>query len=469
MERAEVRRLQPHFVAAFFIEAFQRLGGAVREREPKRYEVTHVPAVIRNRDRVLGRHAPVLTRYERIAFEKHLISTPGTPLAEFVCPGHPLLDATLDLILERYRALLKHGAVLIDEDNRHEAIRALVYLEHALQDARTDRTGNRRIVSRQVQFAEITEDGHVSSAGFAPYLDYRPPTQAEHTLIQAIQQPRWLREEIESRTLQYAVQHLVPHHLQEVKARKEQLVDKTLAAVKERLTVEISHWDHRAAQLKQQELAGKVNAKINSGKARQRADDLAARLQQRMDDLQQERQLSALPPHIIGGAMIIPRGLLQQRSGTSPHTLHATETRRVELTAMHAVMAAERALGFLPRDVSASKCGYDIESSDPTGAARLRFIEVKGRVRGAATVTLTKNEILSALNKPEQYILAIVEVEGETARAPVYIRKPFVREPDFGVTASTTRWPNCSPEERPHADRCSPQGAADDLLPGNPV
>ena len=435
MERAEVRRLQPHFVAAFFIEALQRLGGTVREREPKRYEVTHVPAVVRNRDRVIGRRDPVLTRYERMTFEKNLISAPGTPLAEFVCPGHPLLDATLDLVLERHRALLKQGTVLIAEDDAHDAVRALVYLEHAIQDARTDRTGNRRIVSRQTQFAEVTEDGHVSGAGFAPYLDYRPPTEAEHALIQAMSQPRWLRDEIESHALQYAVQHLVPNHLQEVKARKEKLVDKTLAAVKARLTVEISHWDHRAEQLKQQELAGKVNAKINSGKARQRADELAARLQHRLDDLQQERQLSPLPPNIIGGAMIVPIGLLHQWNGTPSRALHAKETRRVELLAMKAVMAVERALGFVPRDVSADKCGYDIESRDPTGEARLRFIEVKGRVRGADTVTITKNEILSALNKPEQYILAIVEVDDETAQAPIYIRKPFVREPDFGVTS----------------------------------
>ncbi len=435
MERAEVRRLQPHFVAAFFIEALQRLGGTVREREPKRYEVTHVPAIVRNRDRIIGLRDPVLTRYERITFEKNLISTPGTPLAEFVCPGHPLLDATLDLVLERHCALLKQGAILIDEDDTHDAVRALVYLEHAIQDARTDRTGNRRIVSRQTQFAEVTEDGRVSGAGFAPYLDYRPPTEAEHVLIQTMSQPRWLRDEIESHALQYAVQHLVPNHLQEVKARKEQLVDKTLAAVKERLTVEISHWDHRAEQLKQQELAGKVNAKINSGKARQRADELAARLQQRMDDLKQERQLSPLPPNVIGGAMIVPIGLLHQWNGTPSRTLHAKETRRVELIAMKAVMTAERELGFVPRDVSASKCGYDIESRDPAGEARLRFIEVKGRVQGADTVTITKNEILSALNKPEQYILAIVEVDGETARAPTYIRQPFVREPDFGVTS----------------------------------
>ena len=74
---------------------------------------------------------------------------------------------------------------------------------------------------------------------------------------------------------------------------------------------------------------------------------------------------------------------------------------------MHAVMEAEERLGFMPRDVSDQKLGYDVESSIP-GTGLLRFIEVKGRVRGAKTVTITKNEILTGLNKPDEFILAIV-------------------------------------------------------------
>ncbi len=66
---------------------------------------------------------------------------------------------------------------------------------------------------------------------------------------------------------------------------------------------------------------------------------------------------------------------------------------------------------------------------------KLLFIEVKGRAAGATTVTVTKNEILTALNKPDDFILAIVEVDGDTARKPVYVRQPFQREPDFAVTS----------------------------------
>ena len=78
-----------HFIGSFFIEAFQHLGGVIRQREPKRYQITNVPALIRNRGRQIGTREPILTRYERICFDKELISVPGKPLAAFICPGHP--------------------------------------------------------------------------------------------------------------------------------------------------------------------------------------------------------------------------------------------------------------------------------------------------------------------------------------------------------------------------------------------
>ena len=114
MERAEARRLQPHYIESFFLEAFQGLGGTIKQREPRRYEMTHVPAPIRNRDRLTGIGEPVVPRYERVVFEKDLVTPPGQALAAFVCPGHPLLGAALDLVLERNRDLLRRGTVLVE-------------------------------------------------------------------------------------------------------------------------------------------------------------------------------------------------------------------------------------------------------------------------------------------------------------------------------------------------------------------
>lgn len=480
MERAEARKLQPHFIAAFFLEAFQRLGGTIRQREPKRYEITHVPAVIRNRvreaslegSRLIGAGDIILKRYERICFEKELISVPGKPLADFVCPGHPLLDAVIDLTLERHRDLLRQGAILVDENDPGEEVRTLVYLEHSIQDARTKRDGRRRVVSRRMQYVEMWEpqrhEGHeevkVKNGGYAPYLDYRPLTPNEQALLADPLCSLCLRgSNLEAQATTYAITHLVSQHLQEVRERKEELIEKTVRAVKDRLTKEINYWDQRAADLRLQEQAGKPNAKLNSTKAQQRADELADRLQKRLAELEQERQLSPLPPVVVGGALVVPIGLLQRLQGKreSATSTFAKETKRVELAAMDAVMAAERALGYEPRDVSDQKCGYDIESVVP-GTGQLRFIEVKGRIEGAETVTVTKNEILTALNKPDNFILALVQVpadqnfpEGDAFKVKTtsgvyavpgegcvvrYVREPFQREPDFGASSVNYGW-----------------------------
>ena len=103
---------------------------------------------------------------------------------------------------------------------------------------------------------------------------------------------------------------------------------------------------------------------------------------------------------------------------------------------MEAVMRTERQLGHEPRDVSALKYGYDIESRDHQTNS-LRFIEVKGRHTDATTVTVTKNEILTAFNQPVAFILALARVDLTQQKALElrYVRRPFSREPDFGATS----------------------------------
>jgi SNF2 family DNA or RNA helicase len=444
MERAEARRLQPHYIESFFLEAFKRLGGSVRQREPRRYEVTHVPAPVRNRDRQIGAGDPVLSRYERIAFEKDLIAPQGQPLAAFVCPGHPLLDAALDLTLERHRDLLKRGTVLVDERDSGTSPRLLFTLEHAIQDASLLPSGERRTISRRLLYVEMDAEGHTRHLQYAPYLDYRPLAANEPAVTDVLGRPEcaWIMnstgQNIEQKAQGYAIAYVVPEHIGEVRSRRLTWLDKTRAAVKDRLTKEITYWDHRAEQLKLQEQGGKAGARLNSHEARRRADDLQARLQRRLAELDREAQISALPPVVLGGLLVIPLGLVAAMTGrplaaaTSPVDTQASAAR-----ARAIVMEVERALGFEPTDREFEKLGYDIESRVVAGEdrGRLRFIEVKGRVTGAETVTVTKNEILYSLNKPDDFILAIVEFLGYEGHRVHYVREPFTREPDFGVTS----------------------------------
>lgn len=437
MERAEARRLQPHYIESFFLEAFKHLGGNARQREARRYEITHVPAPVRNRDRLIGIGEPVLPRYERIVFEKNLIAPQGQPLAAFVCPGHPLLDATLDLTIERHRDLLRRGTVLIDERDTGDQPRVLFYLEHAIQDAGITRSGKRRVVSKRMLYVEMDAAGTARHLHYAPYLDYRPLKADEPDIAGILSRPEcgWISRELEQKVQAYAIGQVVPEHLEEVRSRKLDLIAKTEAAVKDRLTKEINYWDHRAETLKLQEQAGKPNARLNSNEARKRADNLQARLQKRMDELKLEAKMSPLPPVILGGMLVIPIGLLNKiKPSPSAAPVVAHDTQAAAARARQIIMEVERSLGFEPTDRETEKLGYDVESRVP-GTGKLRFIEVKGRVSGADTITVTRNEILYSLNKPDDFILAIVEFLDDTMHRVHYVRKPFQREPDFGVTS----------------------------------
>ena len=438
MERAEARRLQPHYIESFFLEAFQRLGGTARQREARRYEITHVPAPVRNRSLSPGAGRTILRRYERIAFEKSLLSNSVQPSAAFVCPGHPLLDAVIDRTLEGNGNLLRQGTVLVDDQDASTEPRVLFFLEHAIQDASITRSGGRRIISKRVLYVEIDAVGRVVHMMYAPYLDYRPLAEDEPGQGTVLTRPEcsWIGSDLEQSVQQYAVAQVVPEHLAEIRQAKQPLIAKTRAAVQGRLTKEIAYWDRRAEDLAAQEQAGRINARLNSTQARRRADLLQERREKRLAELDLEDRISPLPPTVLGATLVVPRGLIQAMAGANPGKEATTthDTQEAAARAREIVMSVERDLGFVPTDREFEKVGYDIESRVPD-TGKLRFIEVKGRVSGAATILVTRNEILYSLNKPEDYILAIVEFLGEDNHRVHYIREPFHREPDFGATS----------------------------------
>ena len=194
-------------------------------------------------------------------------------------------------------------------------------------------------------------------------------------------------------------------------------------------------WRSGSEQLKLEEEAGKTGARLNSGEARRRADTLQVRLQKRLADLKREGQIAPRPPVVLGGLLVVPCGLIDKivgRVDMAPRPPVCTQASAARARAV--VMETERRLGFEPIDRELEKLGYDVESRVPA-TGRLRFIEVKGRRSDADTITVTRNEILYSLNKPEDFILAIVEFREDDTHRVNYVRRPFQREPDFDAAS----------------------------------
>jgi len=434
MEEAEARKLQPFFIQSFFEEAFSHFGGQLRAREPRRFEATHVPGVIRNRDARLGGNVPVLRRYERICFDKDHVLSEGKPPAILINPAHPLMQSTLDLVLEKHRGILKQGTVLIDRADEGTEPRMLFMMTHSIREGAQREGESNKSASQQMHFVSVNPSGTVQLGGHAPYLDCDLPKPGELELVQPLLSEEWLQAGLEDMALEHVVSNLVPGHLEEVQDRRTRWVSSARTAVQDRLVKEINYWTHRYEQLKLDVDSGR-QPRMRPDNAKRRATELSDRLEIRLQELDRQLHLISQTPVVVGGSLIVPQGLLDQRSGKEvPQWASDAEARsRIEQAAMRAVMEHERSLGYEPVDVSAQKYGWDITSR--MGNGEVRFLEVKGRVQGSRTVTLTKNEILAALNQPERWFLSIVMVEEDQVDGPHYIQHPITQEPDFAVTS----------------------------------
>jgi superfamily II DNA or RNA helicase len=447
MEIAEARRLQPYFVRSFFAKAFESLSGKMHPRESGRFEITHVPALIRERDRqISGRNrrelAPVLKCYERVCFTKDAVrpqDRPNIPYAQMLHPGHPLMLAVSDLILEQNSNLLRQGTILVDPADDGIDASLLYLITHEIK------SGDERVLSKRLQFVRVDSAGNASFAGWAPHLDCQPLDEADRPLLDGLLNADWIRTNQEQKAIALAAATLVPEHYDEVATRRIDHVDKTLAAVHERLTKEIAYWSDRWMKLKEDQEAGK-DVRLNLENFQRTINDLEGRLENRKKELQSMRHITNGTPVILGCALVVPIGLLRNLRGetaddaaTAQFSADAAARSRIETLAMNAVRAIEEARGHRVVDVSEQKCGWDITSYPPAVNGKeplARHIEVKGRSKGSDTITVTRNEILYALNQADKFYLAIVLVdENEQIEGPHFVANPFDSEPGWGVAS----------------------------------
>ena len=425
MERAKARKLQPGFVEAFFMAAMADVRGRVARREKGRFEVTRVPAAVRSSEREAQVLGQVHRRYERITFDKVLIEGPdGKPRAELVAPGHPLLSALIDTTLEQHGDSLTRGATLVDDIDDGQTPRVLVYLDHAVVDGRLDNAGHNRIVSRRFQFVEIAEDGAILDPGADPFLNYRRMTEDEEYLVRKRLDNSWADDGVDTVARSWAIANLVTPHFDEIADITRARVDRVRKAIRERLDGEIQYWDVRAYELEKQEDQGK-KPRLNSERARRRANELEARKNRRLRELAAESDLSSRPPNVVAAALVIPSGLLHRLAGRSEVT-RSGETAETDRRAVAAVMKAERSLGRIPAEQAHNNPGFDIASRDPSDGTDY-LIEVKGHLPTTPEIKVSVVQVRQGKQNPDHFRLAVVEVPEDLDAEPDvrYLLRPF--------------------------------------------
>ena len=444
MDRAEARKLQPCFVRAFFQGGLATLGGEMRKRGNGRWSIPHVPAVIREKAKVLNSRRPVASTYDYVCFDKQAIRpTASSPEAAFLHPGHPLVAAVTKLIAETKGGYLKSGAVMVDPADEGTEPSLLFMIDHTIAAGAT-----RRTVSRRLQFVRLGAKGEASYAGWAPHLDLKAPDAQAMEIAKKVKSEPWLQADLEKLAADYATEHVVREHYDDVRSRQIAKLDKLLASVQASLTKATTVYQRKYAEFlsDSKKPDAPATAIASAEQMRRKVDELKTRLASRQTEIADEKNLVSLAPVVQGGILVIPQGLIDAsdpgRAGASAApqlAVDAAARKRVELLAMKAVTETEQALGNTVTDVSAFKCGWDLTSRYPAPVNKDdpiredRHIEVKGRVKGATDVILTCNEISYAVNQGDKFILALVLVDGDKTEGPYYIRNIWTNELNFGV------------------------------------
>jgi ERCC4-related helicase len=418
MEKARERRLQPGYIAAFFIPAFERLGGRIRKREQGRYEITRVPARVIDTARRLNRWAPVTEQYERITFELSRMRPDGLAAASLIAPGHPLLHAVIEATIDDLGPTLKQGTVLVDRRTKQTDAPMLMFsVEQRIENTAGD------TVSHHFDYPLLEQHGAVTVSAAPPYLDYDRPEPEEAEAIAAIAGSDWARQNHERVVRAWAYREGLQPRMHEIKARLDAETARTRTQVKDRLLAEINHWDREHNRLEALERQGTVG-RLRAETALVRARQLDERLSHRLEELDEATNLVAVPAVIRGAALVIPSALLTTGAEPDSQTF-AGQTEEVERRAVEAVLAAERALGREPVEMPRNNPGYDVQSTDSAGF--VYYIEVKGRIEGSDTFTITTNEVTFAQTQGDRHRLALVEVsvDGAARDQLRYVRDAF--------------------------------------------
>ncbi len=423
MDEARARRLQPHYIELAFREAFSRLGGRMTRRERGRFEISHVPPVLR-----ASRHRPIATRYDRVTFDLARVEPDDLARSDLLAPGHPLHDAVMDETVSRYAGALTNGTVLVSVDVSEPQL--LVGVVEEVADA-TNAT-----VAKRFGYAVVDRHGVVRPAGPAPYLDCvaAPPDTRVKVLGQ-----QWLAE-AEAQAVSWIVAHQLPAYLEEVRPARLAELSRARALVASRLEGEKERLILESLVAAERERAG-LKARESAESLTRKAAELDVRLAERLRLLDRQASVSTRSPHVVASALVVPLDMVDPDSAEAA-PLHAKDTKEVERRGVDLVLAAETRLGRTPVEQSFTNKGFDILST--AGNGETYRIEVKARLAGKKDFFVTHNEVILGKNAAPRYRLALVRVD---PRGPEYDEVRYLADPfatmqlgGFDATGVTGDW-----------------------------
>lgn len=398
---ARERRLIPEVIEEFFTEAGPIAGVNPRptQKDGHIYRIGKIPRTLYPiGERLEGRFGKLGREYQRIVFDKTLLSSDAT--LEWITPGHPLFETVREDISERVSDDLRRGAVFYDLNSK-SPYRLDVY-GASIKDGRAN------TLHRRLFVVVASMDGELAVKQPTLLLDLSLAPIAT-VVPDGISLPE--RELVEHALIENALKPF----LDEVAAQRAKEVDTISRHMEISLGELINRQNLQLAELISRQQDGVTIPGLDGNIALSEAhlDELNNRLENRRAELTNEKQCTIGDIHHLGRAWVLPH---PERN--SPGIAPMVRDEEIERLAIAEAKRYEKARGWAVESVESENRGFDLISRKPhphdlKTFTDVRFIEVKGRV-GIGEVALSSNEYRTAERLKNDYWLYAVFNCGST-------------------------------------------------------
>ncbi|MHC1573912.1 MAG: helicase-related protein [Candidatus Syntropharchaeales archaeon] len=409
---ADENRLMPEYIEDYFLMAFEKFGGSF-EKLDSYYRINSVPFELRrlNDDYSFkSRYGKVSHNYARITFDKEVAKSHTA--YEYVAPGHPLLEAVNQRVLDEPTSS-ECFAVFVDEADSREGV--IWFIIGEVRDGREEVAGRRIFSLYQSTGGDMQIVNPSILWDLSPLDNYSSNNLPEDILDR--------KEEIED----YAVTNLLFPYLSEIQEKR-----RREAAIKEKyglrsLEYLLQESNDRLLHYYEEARLGKDMSMPILNEER-RKEDLERKIAELKDEIRFESNLTVSNPEMIGAAVVIPSNKIRV-SDKAITTSDMHHDKRIEETGMKVAIEFEQKNGWMVEDVHTENLGFDLRSVmfDEDGSFKdIRYIEVKARAREGG-IRLSANEWKKAKRFKDQYWLYIVQDAGTDSPKLTRIQNPYQR------------------------------------------
>lgn len=393
--KAKENRLVPEYIEAYFLRSGEVWDIPIEKRTDGFYRVPTIPFEIRyRRPSFTNQYGLVLQNYNKISFIKEKAFKEQ---GEFVAMGHPLLEATIEHNLVKFRTHGINGAVFIDPDGEKDGL--IWVVEGEVRDGNNVTAGKRLFCVFQ------NNEGVFSLVNSSIFWDLKPMPAGTKTASNFTYNQDSVISFVSKQCLVNYRIELTAQRIKDAKIKEKygiRSLDTLIAKSEERLA------DYATKKM----LGEKVVASTEQRELKNR-ETLERKRENLVKQITAETNLSMGVPKILGVSRVIP-------SDSILPEMHSSK--EIEIIGMNIAIDYEKHNNRKPEDVSTQNLGYDIHSSNEN---EHRYIEVKAR-SNEGEIILTPNEWLMAHRLQDEYWLYIIS-NAKTKPELFIIQNPAVK------------------------------------------